>query len=48
MYYMLETVRAFAALELARAGERDDALEGLVRYIRGEAALAAMDRFESR
>ena len=41
LYYMLETVRAFAALELARAGEREDALEGLVRYIRGEAALAA-------
>jgi ATP/maltotriose-dependent transcriptional regulator MalT len=38
---MLETVRAYAALELTAAGERDDALEGLVRYCRGEAALAA-------
>ena len=34
---MLETVRAYAALELAAAGERDDALEGLVRYCTGEA-----------
>ena len=38
---MLETVRAYAALELAAAGERDDALEGLVRYCTGEASLAA-------
>ena len=38
---MLETVRAFAALELAAAGERDDALEGLARYCTGEASLAA-------
>ena len=29
---MLETVRAYAALELTAAGERDDALEGLARY----------------
>jgi predicted ATPase len=41
MYQMLETVRAFAALELAAAGERDDALEGLARYCVGEASLAA-------
>ena len=41
LYYMLETVRAYAALELTAAGERDDALEGLVRYCTGEAALAA-------
>jgi predicted ATPase/DNA-binding XRE family transcriptional regulator len=41
LYYMLETVRAYAALELAAAGERDDALEGLVRYSTREAALAA-------
>jgi predicted ATPase/DNA-binding XRE family transcriptional regulator len=40
LYQMLETVRAYAALELAAAGERDDALEGLVRYAVGEAALA--------
>jgi predicted ATPase/DNA-binding XRE family transcriptional regulator len=41
LYQMLETVRAFAALELTAAGERDDALEGLVRYCLGEASLAA-------
>jgi predicted ATPase/DNA-binding XRE family transcriptional regulator len=41
LYYMLETVRAYAALELTTAGERDDALEGLVRYCTREAALAA-------
>ena len=28
LYQMLETVRAYAALELTAAGERDDALEG--------------------
>ena len=38
---MLETVRAYAALELTAAGERDDALEGLVRYCTREASLAA-------
>jgi predicted ATPase/transcriptional regulator with XRE-family HTH domain len=41
LYQMLETVRAYAALELAAAGERDDAMEGLVRYCLGEASLAA-------
>jgi predicted ATPase/DNA-binding XRE family transcriptional regulator len=41
LYQMLETVRAYAALELAEAGERDDALEGLARYCTGEASLAA-------
>jgi predicted ATPase/DNA-binding XRE family transcriptional regulator len=41
LYQMLETVRAYAALELTAAGERDDALEGLARYCVGEAALAA-------
>jgi predicted ATPase/transcriptional regulator with XRE-family HTH domain len=40
-YDMLETVRAYAALELTSAGERDDALEGLVRYGTAEASLAA-------
>jgi predicted ATPase/DNA-binding XRE family transcriptional regulator len=40
-YYMLETVRAYAALELTAAGERDDALEGLVRFTSDEASLAA-------
>ena len=41
LYGMLETVRAYAAVELARSGERDDALEALARYCTGEAALAA-------
>jgi predicted ATPase len=41
LYYMLETVRAYAVLELTAGGERDDALEGLVRYCQGEGALAA-------
>jgi predicted ATPase len=41
MYDMLETVRAYAALELATAGERDEAVEGLVRYGTAEATLAA-------
>ena len=40
LYQMLETVRAYA-VELAAAGERDDAMEGLVRYCTREAALAA-------
>jgi predicted ATPase/DNA-binding XRE family transcriptional regulator len=41
LYHMLDTVRAYAALELTAAGERDDALEGLVRYSSGEASQAA-------
>jgi predicted ATPase/DNA-binding XRE family transcriptional regulator len=41
LYQMLETVRAYAAVELAAAGERDDAMEGLVRYCTREASLAA-------
>ena len=40
LYQMLETVRAYAALELAATGERDDAMEGLVRYCMREASLA--------
>ena len=40
-YSMLETVRAYAALELTAAGERDDAMEGLVRFTTSEAVLAA-------
>ena len=40
MYQMLETVRAYAAIELTAAGERDDALEGLVWYCAAEASLA--------
>ena len=38
LYHMLETVRAFAALELDASGERDDALEGLAQYCGREAA----------
>jgi predicted ATPase/DNA-binding XRE family transcriptional regulator len=41
LYQMLETVRAFAALELTVAGEREEALAGLACYCAGEAALAA-------
>jgi predicted ATPase/DNA-binding XRE family transcriptional regulator len=41
LYYMLDTVRAYAARELAASGERDDALEGLVGYCTDEASLAA-------
>jgi predicted ATPase/DNA-binding XRE family transcriptional regulator len=41
LYQMLETVRAYAALELEVAGEQDDAMEGLVCYCIAEAALAA-------
>jgi predicted ATPase/DNA-binding XRE family transcriptional regulator len=40
LYQMLETVRAYAALELAAMGERDDALEGLARYCSDEASRA--------
>ena len=41
LYHMLETVRAYAVLELIAAGERDDAMEGLVRYCLAESGLAA-------
>jgi predicted ATPase/DNA-binding XRE family transcriptional regulator len=41
LYRMLETVRAYASLELAAAGEREDAMDGLARYCIGEAALAS-------
>jgi predicted ATPase/transcriptional regulator with XRE-family HTH domain len=40
LYYMLDTVRAYATLALTDSGERDDAVEGLVRYCAAEAALA--------
>ena len=40
LYDMLETVRAYAALELTSAGERDDAMQGLMRYCTAEAARA--------
>ena len=41
LFQMLETVRAYAVLELTAASERDDAMEGLVRYCTTEASLAA-------
>jgi predicted ATPase/DNA-binding XRE family transcriptional regulator len=41
LFQMLETVRAFAALELTAAGERHDALEGLASYCTEQALLAA-------
>ncbi|RPI55731.1 MAG: XRE family transcriptional regulator, partial [Acidobacteria bacterium] len=40
LYQMLETVRAYAALELAAAGDREEALEGMARYCLHEACLA--------
>jgi predicted ATPase len=40
LYQMLETVRAYAALELVARHERDDAMAGLIRYCTGEAVLA--------
>jgi len=45
VFQMLETVRAYALLELTRAGERYEALAGLARYCGGEAALAAEGLF---
>jgi predicted ATPase/DNA-binding XRE family transcriptional regulator len=41
LYYMLETVRTYAEHELEAAAERDDTMEGLVRYCLTEATLAA-------
>jgi predicted ATPase/DNA-binding XRE family transcriptional regulator len=41
LYEMLETVRAYAALELTAAGERDEAMEGLAGYCTREAVLAS-------
>ena len=41
LYQMLETVRAYASLELTAADDREDAMEGLVRYCTDEASLAA-------
>jgi predicted ATPase/transcriptional regulator with XRE-family HTH domain len=41
LYQMLETVRAYAVLELGTTSEREEAYEGLVRYCMGEASLAA-------
>ena len=41
LYQMLETVRAYAALELAGSGEQEEAYEGLIGYCASEASLAA-------
>jgi predicted ATPase/DNA-binding XRE family transcriptional regulator len=41
MYQMLETVRAYAALQLESSGERDNAFDGLVNYCTSEASRAA-------
>ena len=41
LYCTLETVRAYAVVELNAASERDDAMEGLVRYCATESRLAA-------
>jgi predicted ATPase/DNA-binding XRE family transcriptional regulator len=43
LYYMLETVRAYATIELNAAGERDDVVEGLVRYCISEASRAGAE-----
>ena len=40
LFRMLETVRAYAALELTASGERGEAMEGLARYCVNEASLA--------
>jgi predicted ATPase len=42
LYRMLETVRAYAALELDAAGERGHAMEGLARHCVNEAQAAAI------
>jgi predicted ATPase/DNA-binding XRE family transcriptional regulator len=47
LYQMLETVRAYAALELTASGEREDALAGLARCCTDEASLAAEGLFGS-
>jgi predicted ATPase/DNA-binding XRE family transcriptional regulator len=41
LFQMLETVRAYANVELTAASEREDAMEGLARYCAREAALAS-------
>jgi predicted ATPase len=41
LYQMLETVRAYAAVALTGAAEREEAREGLSRYCSREASLAA-------
>src|SRR5262249_43941696 len=41
LYQMLETVRAYAVQELSAAGEKDEAMAGLVGYCAAEASIAA-------
>jgi predicted ATPase len=43
MYQMLETVRAYAALELTGTGEREEALQGLTSYCLREASRAGKE-----
>lgn len=45
MFHMLETVRAYSAMELTKCGEYDEASEGLARYCADEAFLAAQGLF---
>ncbi|HTI39667.1 MAG TPA: helix-turn-helix domain-containing protein [Vicinamibacterales bacterium] len=45
VFQMLETVRAYAALELTQAGERDEALGRLAHYCIAEAFLASEGLF---
>ncbi|HEY6829821.1 MAG TPA: hypothetical protein VI259_23355, partial [Gemmatimonadaceae bacterium] len=45
MFQILETVRAYAATELTKCGELDEASEGLARYCGDEAFLAARGLF---
>ncbi|MGE5813804.1 MAG: ATP-binding protein, partial [Acidobacteriota bacterium] len=40
VFQMLETVRAYAALELSASGEREDAMEGMAAYCIREASAA--------
>jgi predicted ATPase len=51
LYQMLETVRAYARLELSVSGEQDEAMEGLVNYCQHEvteasSGLAGMEQSE--
>jgi predicted ATPase len=46
LYQMLETVRAYAAVELSAVGERDDAMDGLVHYCTVESTRAATGLIE--
>jgi len=43
LYQMLETVRTYAAQEVTAVGERDEAMDGLVRYCASEASVTARE-----